>query len=89
MEAGTWQQRAKYNENMINTLKINLEQVYTQGKDSKEGYGDSKVDDTASCCNGNFHLLCKSNSGTMMTCKDCCMIHFFLTIVYSAAVWRP
>nr|XP_043606433.1 probable BOI-related E3 ubiquitin-protein ligase 2 [Erigeron canadensis] len=76
MEAGTWQQRAKYNENMINTLKFNLQQVYTQGKDSKEGCGDSEVDDTASCCNGraiDFHLLCKSNNGIreMMTCKVC------------------
>lgn len=76
MEAGTWQQRAKYNENMINTLKFNLQQVYTNGKDSKEGCGDSEVDDTASCCNGramDFHLLCKSNNGMreMMTCKVC------------------
>ncbi|GKE09410.1 probable BOI-related E3 ubiquitin-protein ligase 2 [Tanacetum coccineum] len=76
MEAGTWQQRAKYNENMINTLKFNLQQVYTNGKDGKEGCGDSEVDDTASCCNGramDFHLLCKSNNGMreMMTCKVC------------------
>ncbi|XP_071702837.1 probable BOI-related E3 ubiquitin-protein ligase 2 [Rutidosis leptorrhynchoides] len=76
MEAGTWQQRAIYNENMINTLKFNLQQVYAQGKDGKEGTGDSEVDDTASCCNGraiDFHLLCKSNNGMkeMMTCKVC------------------
>ncbi|KAL8256297.1 hypothetical protein R6Q59_031364 [Mikania micrantha] len=76
MEAGVWQQRAKYNENMVNTLKFNLEQAYTHGKDSKEGCGDSEVDDTASCCNGraiDFHLLCKSNIGTreMMVCKVC------------------
>ncbi|MFS7962738.1 putative transcription factor C2H2 family [Helianthus anomalus] len=77
MEAGTWQHRAKYNENLINTLKLNLEQVYAaQGKDGKEGCGDSEVDDTASCCNGraiDFHLLCKSNNGMpeMTTCKVC------------------
>ncbi|KAI3821204.1 hypothetical protein L1987_08764 [Smallanthus sonchifolius] len=73
MKADTWQQRARYNENMINTLKFNLQQVYTQGKDSKEGCGDSEVDDTASCCNGraiDFHLLCKGNSG-VMACKVC------------------
>ncbi|XP_024977215.1 probable BOI-related E3 ubiquitin-protein ligase 2 isoform X2 [Cynara cardunculus var. scolymus] len=76
MEAGTWQQRAKYNENMINTLKFNLQQVYAQGRDSKEGCGDSEVDDTASCCNGraiDFHLLCKGKNGMreLMTCKVC------------------
>lgn len=80
MEAGTWQQRAKYNENMINSLKLNLEQVYAQGgRDSKEGCGDSEVDDTASCCNGraiDFHLLCKGKNGMReMTsfCKVCRM----------------
>ncbi|KAK9080207.1 hypothetical protein SSX86_001882 [Deinandra increscens subsp. villosa] len=75
MKADNWQQRAKYNENMINTLKFNLQQVYAQGKDSKEGCGDSEVDDTASYCNGraiDFQLLCKSNNGMMM-CKVCRM----------------
>ncbi|KAL2538017.1 S-ribonuclease binding protein 1 [Forsythia ovata] len=37
LEANAWQQRAKYNENMINNLKINLQQVYAQSRDSKEG----------------------------------------------------
>ncbi|KAA8537766.1 hypothetical protein F0562_027654 [Nyssa sinensis] len=74
VEAGAWQQRAKYNENMINTLKFNLQQVYAQGRDSKEGCGDSEVDDTASCCNGraiDFHLLRKENNEMkeLMTCK--------------------
>ncbi|CAL5332425.1 unnamed protein product [Camellia sinensis] len=76
VEAGAWQQRAKYNESMINTLKFNLQQVYAQSKDSKEGCGDSEVDDTASCCNGraiDFHLLCKQNNERkgLMTCKVC------------------
>ncbi|CAA2965395.1 probable BOI-related E3 ubiquitin-protein ligase 3 [Olea europaea var. sylvestris] len=76
LEANAWQQRAKYNENMINTLKFSLQQVYAQSRDSKEGSGDSEVVDTASCCNGrttDFHLLCK-NVGEMkelMTCKVC------------------
>lgn len=75
-EAGAWQQRARYNENMITALKFNLEQVYAQSRDSKEGCGDSEVDDTASCCNGrsiDFHLLCKENNDMkeMMTCKAC------------------
>ncbi|KAI3465342.1 hypothetical protein Pfo_022005, partial [Paulownia fortunei] len=75
LEANAWQQQAKYNENMINTLKLNLQQVYAQSRDSKEGCGDSEVDDTASCCNGrpiDFHLLCKdSNEMELMTCKVC------------------
>ncbi|XP_076948651.1 uncharacterized protein LOC143620993 [Bidens hawaiensis] len=79
MEAGTWQQRAKHNENLITTLQYDLEQVYNNSKhikDGKEGCGDSEVDDTASCCNGraiDFHLLCKNNTGMkeMMTCKAC------------------
>lgn len=76
MEAGAWQQRAKYNESMINTLNMNLQQVYAKSRDSKEGCGDSEVVDTASCCNGralDFHLLCKDNNDmkALMTCKVC------------------
>ncbi|KAL5558831.1 hypothetical protein UlMin_035042 [Ulmus minor] len=76
MEAGAWQQRARYNENMMMNLKLNLQQVYAQSRDSKEGCGDSEVDDTASCCNGrsiDFHLLCKENNNMKetMTCKAC------------------
>lgn len=73
LEANAWQQRAKYSESMITTLKHSLQQVYAQSKDSKEGCGDSEVDDTASCCNVNFHLLRKDRNETkdMMTCKVC------------------
>ncbi|XP_028783990.1 probable BOI-related E3 ubiquitin-protein ligase 2 [Neltuma alba] len=76
VEASAWQKRARYNENMIAALKYNLQQVYAQGRDSKEGCGDSEVDDTASCCNGrsiDFHLLSKDNNDMkeMMTCKVC------------------
>lgn len=75
-EAGAWQQRARYYENMIAALKFNLQQVYAQNRDSKEGCGDSEVDDTASCCNGrsiDFHLLRKDDNDMkeMMTCKAC------------------
>jgi E3 ubiquitin-protein ligase BOI and related proteins len=76
VEAGAWQQRARYNENMIAALKFNLQQAYLQGRDSKEGCGDSEVDDTASCCNGrslDFHLLSNENSNMkdLMKCKAC------------------
>lgn len=76
VEAGAWQQRARYNENMITALKFNLQQVYAQSRDSKEGCGDSEVDDTASCCNGrtlDFHLLSRERNDMkeIMTCKAC------------------
>ncbi|GLT58924.1 hypothetical protein SLA2020_317790 [Shorea laevis] len=76
METSDWQQRTRYNENMITCLKFNLQQVHAQSRDSKEGCGDSEVDDTASCCNGraiDFHLLCKENNNAkeLMTCKVC------------------
>ena len=75
-EADVWQQRARYNENMITALKFNLQHVYVQSRDSKEGCGDSEVDDTASCFNGrsiDFHLLSQENNNMkeIMTCKAC------------------
>ncbi|CAN4122662.1 unnamed protein product [Withania somnifera] len=76
LEANAWQQRAKYNENLISTLKVNLQHVYAQSRDSKEGCGDSEVDDTASCCNGrdtDLHLLCRDSKEMkgLMTCRVC------------------
>ncbi|PIA46255.1 hypothetical protein AQUCO_01500047v1 [Aquilegia coerulea] len=76
VEAGAWQNRAKYNENMITALKFNLQQVFAQSRDSKEGCGDSEVDDTASCCNGgalDFQLAYKENKDLkeLMACKVC------------------
>lgn len=84
LEANAWQQRVKYTENMITTLKLNLQQVYAQSRDSKEGCGDSEVDDTASCCDGRpVNILCKDSNEVkeMMTCKVCrvnevCMLLF-------------
>ncbi|MED6194899.1 hypothetical protein PIB30_032809 [Stylosanthes scabra] len=75
-EVDVWQQRARYNENMISALKFKLQQVYAHSRDSKEGCGDSEVDDTASCFNGrsiDFQLLSqeKNNMKEMMTCKAC------------------
>ncbi|CAI9115790.1 OLC1v1016785C1 [Oldenlandia corymbosa var. corymbosa] len=74
VEANAWQQRAQYNENMVKTLTLNIQQVFAQSRDSKEGCGDSEVDDTASCCNGqalDFHLLRKDGNDMkeLMTCK--------------------
>ncbi|XP_042403585.1 probable BOI-related E3 ubiquitin-protein ligase 2 [Zingiber officinale] len=74
LEASTWQQRAKYNESLINSLKYNLEQLYAQRKDTKEGCGDSEVDDAASCCNGDMGLqlmLKQDNDMESKVCKVC------------------
>ncbi|KAG6475161.1 probable BOI-related E3 ubiquitin-protein ligase 2 [Zingiber officinale] len=74
LEASTWQQRAKYNESLINSLKYNLEQLYAQRKDTKEGCGDSEVDDAASCCNGDMglQLMSKQNNDVLSkVCKAC------------------
>ncbi|XP_027355653.1 probable BOI-related E3 ubiquitin-protein ligase 3 [Abrus precatorius] len=76
VEADVWQQRATYNENMIAALKFNLQQVHVQSRDSKEGCGDSEVDDAVSCfdgCSIDFHPLSgeKCNEKEIMTCKAC------------------
>lgn len=85
IEAAAWQQRAQYNENMIAALRFNLQQVYAQSRDSKEGCGDSEVDDTASCCiprAADFHLSKEKNdTKALLTCKFCgvnevCMLLF-------------
>uniref|UniRef100_A0A0D6R7A9 RING-type domain-containing protein n=1 Tax=Araucaria cunninghamii TaxID=56994 RepID=A0A0D6R7A9_ARACU len=87
LEAHAWQYRAKCSETMINTLKFNLQQAYAQSRESKEGCGDSEVDDTASCFNGNTDnfeaLIYKENRELkeQRTCRVCrskevCMLLF-------------
>ncbi|XP_019058145.1 PREDICTED: probable BOI-related E3 ubiquitin-protein ligase 2 isoform X2 [Tarenaya hassleriana] len=72
MEAGAWQQRAKHHENMVTALKYNLESVHSQPRDSKEGCGDSEVDDTASCCSGrNVSGKERFSGRERMMCKFC------------------
>lgn len=77
MEAHAWQYRAKCSETMINTLKFSLQQAYAQNRESKEGCGDSEVDDAASCFNadvGDFQaLIYKENRDLkdQRTCKVC------------------
>lgn len=69
MEAEAWQQRAKYNENMIAALNYNLERAHApRPRDSIEGCGDSEVDDTASCFNGRNN---NNTTNTMMMCRSC------------------
>ncbi|CAN1779087.1 Probable BOI-related E3 ubiquitin-protein ligase 2 [Linum perenne] len=72
-EAGAWQHRARLNENLINSLKLKLQQVYAQNRDNKEGCGDSEVEDTASFCNGrgiDFEMLSKEMK-ELKSCKVC------------------
>lgn len=73
MEAEAWQQRAKYNENMIAALNYNLERAHGGGRprDSIEGCGDSEVDDTASCFNGRNSNNNNGNKTTTMMCRFC------------------
>ncbi|OWM90499.1 E3 ubiquitin-protein ligase BOI-like isoform X1 [Punica granatum] len=78
MEVQSWHYRAKYNESVINVLKNNLQQVAAQGAmNSKEGCGDSEVDDAASYVNRN-PLNLMDGSGTSvsgktnkMSCRAC------------------
>ncbi|XP_078432487.1 S-ribonuclease binding protein 1 [Wolffia australiana] len=49
-EVASWQNRAHDNEIVISTLNLHLQQVLAQSRNSREGCGDSEVDDTASCC---------------------------------------
>lgn len=77
MEAHAWQYRVKCSETMINALKFNLQQAYAQNRESKEGCGDSEVDDAASCFNadiGDFQsFIYKENRDLkdQRTCKVC------------------
>ncbi|KAK4781554.1 hypothetical protein SAY86_015656 [Trapa natans] len=76
VEAGAWQQEAQRIENMIVALNYELQKIQAQSKDSKEGCGESEVDDTATCCNGratDLHLLSRENGDKkeVMVCKFC------------------
>ncbi|XP_047334795.1 probable BOI-related E3 ubiquitin-protein ligase 3 [Impatiens glandulifera] len=79
MEASMWQQNAKYKENTINHLHLSLQQIFARIGDSKEGYGDSEVEDTASCFDGEKRMMCckvcnaKVVSMLLLPCKHLCV----------------
>lgn len=52
VESQIWQNVAKNNESIANTLKTNLEQVLAQTREQsmREGRGDSEAEDAQSCC---------------------------------------
>ncbi|CAK7328879.1 unnamed protein product [Dovyalis caffra] len=67
MEVQSWHSRARYNESVVNALKINLEQVMAQGAlHGKEGYGDSEVDTATSYAKQN-HICLVDGSANSVT----------------------
>ncbi|CAN1310905.1 Probable BOI-related E3 ubiquitin-protein ligase 3 [Linum perenne] len=63
-EAQNWHYRAKYNESVVNVLKTNLQQAISQGAEQvKEGFGDSELDDAASCVDPNNYLTIAAAAG--------------------------
>jgi len=76
-ELDSWQNHAKYNENMVMALKFSLQKLYVQNSGGDgEGYGEREVDDTASCSNRgavDFHLTqqVSENFSEARCCKVC------------------
>ncbi|KAG7657966.1 Zinc finger RING-type [Arabidopsis suecica] len=81
VEAQNWHYKAKYNESVVNALKVNLQQVMSHGNDNnavgggvadhhqmKEGFGDSEIDDEAASYN---YLNIPGMPSTGMRCKLC------------------
>ncbi|KAG7588148.1 hypothetical protein ISN44_As07g004940 [Arabidopsis suecica] len=80
VEAQNWHYKAKYNESVVNALKVNLQQVMSHGNDNnaagvvadhhqmKEGFGDSEIDDEAASYN---YLNIPGIPSTGMRCKSC------------------
>ncbi|CAK7325687.1 unnamed protein product [Dovyalis caffra] len=77
MEVQSWHSRAKYNEFVVNALKINLKQVMAQGAlHGKEGYGDNEADIATSYANQNHICLVDGSANSVslkkqMTCIAC------------------
>ncbi|KAK4752771.1 hypothetical protein SAY87_021569 [Trapa incisa] len=77
VESSAWQQHSRYHDNMISNLNYNLQKIHAVSRDSKEGCGDSEVDDTASCCHvlpTDQHLQHYGENGEKkepMLCRFC------------------
>ncbi|CAH8310014.1 unnamed protein product [Eruca vesicaria subsp. sativa] len=80
-EAQNWHYRAKYNESVVNALKVNLQQVMVSHGNNiggglladhhhhvEEGFGDSEIDDEAASYN-YMNIPGMPNAG--MRCKSC------------------
>ncbi|KAL1207587.1 putative BOI-related E3 ubiquitin-protein ligase 3 [Cardamine amara subsp. amara] len=82
-EAQNWHYKAKYNESVVNALKVNLQQVMSHGNSNnaagvvadhhhhqvKEGFGDSEIDDEAASY--NYLNIPGMSSSAGMRCKSC------------------
>ncbi|CAN7111358.1 unnamed protein product [Brassica rapa subsp. narinosa] len=76
VESQNWHYRAKYNESVVNALKVNLQQVMSHGNNTnpcgvfavEEGYGDSEIDDKAASYN---YMNIPGMPNTGMRCKSC------------------
>ncbi|KAL0836559.1 hypothetical protein Bca101_088448 [Brassica carinata] len=76
VESQNWHYRAKYNESVVNALKVNLQQVMSHGNNTnpggvlavEEGYGDSEIDDEAASYN---YMNIPGMPNTGMRCKSC------------------
>lgn len=70
-EAQNWHYKAKYNESVVNVLKTNLQQALSQGAEQvKEGFGDSDIDDTASCFDPHKYSVIPGGPGKSTMAKD-------------------
>ncbi|CAN4123300.1 unnamed protein product [Withania somnifera] len=66
-EAQNWCYRAKCNESLVSTLKLNLQQAMQSAEQGKEGSGDNELDDAVSYIDPNNRLSIPS----AVICKVC------------------
>ncbi|CAN4123301.1 unnamed protein product [Withania somnifera] len=68
-EAQNWCYRAKCNESLVSTLKLNLQQAMQSAEQGKEGSGDNELDDAVSYIDPNNRLSIPSGSGECTSTK--------------------
>ncbi|KAF3648202.1 hypothetical protein FXO37_19575 [Capsicum annuum] len=68
-EAQNWCYRAKCNESLVGTLKMNLQQAMQSAEQGKEGSGDNELDDAVSYIDPNDRLSIPSGSGKCTSTK--------------------
>ncbi|GLJ40559.1 hypothetical protein SUGI_0836970 [Cryptomeria japonica] len=71
LEAQAWHNRAKYNEAMVTALRTSLQQAVAHSREqSKEGCGDSEVDDAASSHYGDNNNIYNSTNNVINSMSD-------------------
>lgn len=68
-EAQNWCYRAKCNESLVGTLRMNLQQAMQSAEQGKEGTGDNELDDAVSYIDPNNRLSIPSGSGKCTSTK--------------------